>query len=576
MLHRLLASLRTRQGRDHVLTYLGEGLVLAGTLIVYRLAADAGREELDLYVVVRRTVSFAFPFVLLGSAVGITRFVAMRGDELEQRRYLTASLGWVIPLALLTMLAGLVWRAPLSWIVFGSGAQAHLVPPLALMVASVSVYGLGYSYLRGRGRLFAANMAQVLALAGSPWIAFLLFDDLEAVCWATGAGWALIALVCIAPQFRAGLPRGLGRERGDLLRYGMPRVPGDLAFGALLTVPVYAVARTHGLAASGEVGFGATLLNITAALFAPMSLVLLPASASQLAAGDHAGLSRRIGRLSRLTLLASVAMTVAFEVAAGPILELYLGPTARHYVDMSRIAFLGALPFGVFIGLRSLLDAYYHTPRNGINLTTAFLLLVLGSVFHFVVPTPASLMAWMMAGALGYLGWATWRDVAHVRAELDRHATTTDNRLRVLVVREPSTGRHGLEGTGILVHEHTVRGRSWSLRLRDRWRLKRELRSFRPDVVLVPDAEGPGLFTVLSSSVPVVLTFGAAPRSGLDRLTEQAAAFFGAGIVCTDGAARERLWWRREEAQVLAGDAAQRARTLLAVLRGATITGQTG
>lgn len=574
MLHRLLASLRTRQGRDHVLTYLGEGLVLLGTLVVYRLAADAGREELDLYVVVRRTVSFAFPFVLLGSAVGITRFVAMRGDEPEQRRYLAASLGWVIPLAVLTLVAGLIWRGPLSWIVFGSGAQAHLVPPLALMVASVSLYGLGYSYLRGRGRLFAANMAQVLALAGSPWAAFLLFDELDAVCWATGAGWALIALACIAPQFRTGLPRGVGRERGDLLRYGMPRVPGDLAFGALLTVPVYAVARTHGLAASGEVGFGATLLNITAALFAPMSLVLLPSSASQLASGDHAGLSRRIGHLSRLTLLASLAMTVAFELAAGPILELYLGPTALHYVDMSRIAFLGALPFGVFIGLRSLLDAYYHTPRNGINLTTAFLLLVLGSVFHFVVPTPASLMAWMMVGALGYLGWATWRDVAHVRAELDRHAATKDETLRVLVVRWAPGGPHGLEGAGVHVHEHALGGRRWSLGVRDRWRLKRTLRGFRPDVVFVPDADGPGLFTVLSSAVPVVITVGPAPAQWLEGWKGQAAAFFGGGILCMDEAARERLWWRREEARVPPAGAEGRRKVLLDVLRGATITGQ--
>ncbi len=92
----------------------------------------------------------------------------------------------------------------------------------------------------------------------------------------------------------------------------------------------------------------------------------------------------------------------------------------------------------------------------------------------------------------------------------------------------------------------------------------------------MPDADGPGLFTVLSSAVPVVLTFGSAPENGLDHLTQQAAAFFGAGIVCTDEAARERLWWRREEAQVLAGDGSQRARSLLTVLRGATITGPTG
>lgn len=569
MLRRLLASLRTGQGRDHVLTYLGEGLVLLGTLVVYRLAADAGREELDLYVVVRRTVSFAFPFILLGSAVGITRYVAMRRGEQEQRRYLAATLGWVLPLALLTFAAGLLWPEPLAWVVFGSGGQAHLMPPLALMVASVSVYGLGYAYLRGCGRLFAANTAQVLALAGAPWIAFLLFDDLESVCWAIGVGWTLVAAACIAPQFGRGLPRGLGRERGDLLRYGMPRVPGDLAFGALLTVPVYAVARTHGLAASGEVGFGATLLNITAALFAPLSLVLLPSSASQLAAGDHAGLSRRIGHLSRMTLLASAALTLAFEVAAGPVLELYLGATAGPYVDMSRIAFLGALPFGLFIGLRSLLDAYYHTPRNGINLSTAFLLLLLGSLFHFVVPTPAVFMAWVMVGALGYLGWATWRDVAHVRAELDRHATAAGGPLTVLVLRRDATAPHGLEAMDAVVREHQVGAGTFSLALRERWRLKRALRTVRPDVLLVPDADGPGLFAVLNSAVPVVVAIGLSGPEKTLGWRKQATAFFAAGILCADEASRERLWWRREDARSipLGSGAAGHPGAVLACLR---------
>jgi hypothetical protein len=37
------------------------------------------------------------------------------------------------------------------------------------------------------------------------------------------------------------------RERSELLRYGLPRVPGDIALGALLTVPGYVALRTHGL-----------------------------------------------------------------------------------------------------------------------------------------------------------------------------------------------------------------------------------------------------------------------------------------------------------------------------------------
>ncbi len=573
MVQRILSMLRSSDGRDSLLTYAAEGLAMVGMVLAYRLAALEGRSELDQYVVVRRTVSFVYPLLLMGAVVGITRFVAMRSSAEEQRRYLLAALGWVLPLSVATVITGFVFAVPLSWLVFGSAAQHALIPPLSLMTATVGLYGLGYAFLRGQRRLVLANVLQVLALAALPCAAFLVFDDLIPVCWMTGLGWLALALTAMVPALWRASPGGSRRERGELLRYGLPRVPGDLALGALLTIPVYVAARTHGLSASGEIGFGTTLLNLAAAVFSPLALVLLPASASQLASGDHAGLSRRIRSVTRLTFLASAALTVIFEVLAEPLLHVYLGTAYADYVTGSRIIFLGALPFGVFVGLRSVLDAFYHTPRNGINLMTAFLILVAGSLFHFLVPTPVSFVAWVLVASLTYLGWATWRDVRHVDAELVRMAGRRAGDLRVLVVIPAVEGSgaypfahaqaralaadHGATVTVFHLESRTSPAQLLSARRQLKARIERD----RPDVVLAYYGSVSGLFTVLTSVIPVVVYFlgsdlNRTPADGrvrdlLGRLFSQAAAFFAGGIVCVSEGLRERLWWRTSDAKVI-------------------------
>ncbi len=565
--------LRSRDGRDSLLTYVAEGLAMVGMVLAYRLAAMEGRHDLDLYVVVRRSVSFMFPLLLLGAMVGITRFVAMKSRPEERRRFLIASLYWVIPLCGAVFLIGVLFPEEISWVVFGSGSEKDLVPPLALMIASIALYGLGYSFLRGQRQLVPANSIQVLALAVVPCLAFFLSHDLVTVCWGTGLAWLAIAVFAMLPGLSGPPPGSCAKERGELLRYGLPRVPGDMALGALLTLPVYVVARTHGLSASGEIGFGCTLLNLAAALFSPLALILLPASASQLASGDHAGLSARIGKLTWMALAACGVITLVFELAADPILHIYLGENYKDYVAVSRVIFLGAIPFGFFVGLRSVLDAYYHTPRNGINLTTALMILLVGSAIHFVIPTPVMFVAGVLLVSLTYLGWATWRDIRFVQTELARLVDRPSHALNIVVVIPAPEGSgayplayaqanalardHGATVTYFHLNSRT----SPLVLLAARRRFKALLKTARPDVVLVYYGSVSALFTVLSSSVPVVVSFlgddlDRSSVSGVARpfvggLFSQIAAFFAAGLICTTDQLRDHLWWRRNEVVVM-------------------------
>lgn len=572
MAGKIIGFLRSPEGRDSLLTTLTEGLAMIGMILTYRLAAQVGKQDLDIYVIVRRTVAFAFPVVLMGAMVGLTRFVAMSQESARKRGYLRGALAWVLPLGALTMILSVLLAKPLAWMVYGSEQNAAWIPPLALMTVGMALHGVAYGYLRGKPAIVAANGIQLWVLAIAPCAAFILWSDMTTILWATGIAWTAFPLLSILPSLMAPRKQKMRRERSELLRYGLPRVPGDIALGALLTVPGYVALRTYGLDLSGEVGFAATLLNLAAAVFSPVALLLLPAVAGRLAVGDHAKLEKDIGRMTWMVLVASLALTAGFELLSKPLLVAYLGPTGEAYLAMSRIVFIGALPFSFFHGMRSVLDAYFHTPRNGINLVASFGILLFGSAVHLAVPTPWYTMGVVLVLSVTWLGWATWRDVRFVRSELLRLAGQRSGALSILVVipdkEEGSTyaaskaQAHAMEAQGAQVTLFHLTSRTsprklWSARRRLKWLLKRN----RPDVVHVHFGSVAALFTVIASSVPVVVTFmgddldrSQVPgwaRAKLGGLFSQMAAFFAAGIVCTDEDLRERLWWRQGDTVVL-------------------------
>jgi len=592
MIGKAIRMLRDPAGRDILATFATEGLSMLGMVLVFRLAKDSSDADFDRYVIVRRTVAFAFPVVLMGTMVGLTRFIAMGRDQAVQRRYLRGALSWVLPLGLLACLICILTPGWISWTCFGTSDGVPLILPMGVMTFGIALHGVSYGFLRGSGRVLTANAIQLLNLAVWPCLAFLLLDDLTHVLWTTGLAWLITALLPILPDLFSGV-RGAGRERAEILRYGLPRVPGDIALGALLTVPVYIVVRTFPDLAADH-AFGCTLLNLAAAVFSPVALLLLPAASAQLSSGDHRGLEDRVRRMTIIVTAASVALVVGFELLATPFLRIYLGDASDELILTCRLIFLAGLPFAFFNGMRSLLDAYYQTPRNGMNLSVALSLLLLGGLFHLLIPTPWYTTGVVLIGALSWLGWATWRDVRHVRGELERLAGRTDGDIHVLVViPDTETGERYADskeqahafidlGAGVSIFHLENRTSPFAL-LRSRSRLRRMLRLQRPDVVHVHFGSVAALWTVFSSPLPVVVTFMGSDldRSGVSGVARpfvggmfsQLAAFFAAGIICTDEHLGERLWWRTTEASVipLNGDPRANAAEVLAHLRGVAL-----
>jgi O-antigen/teichoic acid export membrane protein len=403
----------SRKWGDHLLTYLAEGLVMLGTIAVYKLAAMRfGDEGFNVYAIVRRTTSFILPFAMMGMAVAVVRSVAMCPDAAGRWALARTAGLLLLGLAVVVALLFLLFPAQLAFLIFGDATAAAYALPIGGMVLGQMMHVLLYSYWRGARQMVRANILQAVNLAVVPVLAFLLPTTLTGVLELT----ALIWTATTVPLFlfllvRNGTPpKGAGRL-GDLLRYGLPRVPGDLALAALLTLPVYLVNHVEGLESGGQVAFGLTLLNLVGALFAPISLLMLPSVANALSRGDRAGVVREVQRTRNGTFVIALAMVLLFMPLSGPLLDWYVGGAPPGLVAACRILFSAALFFALFIALRSLLDAWFVQARNSINILWALALFAAGAAAYlFVWPVRDFLLAMVPLSFL-LLAVLTWREV---------------------------------------------------------------------------------------------------------------------------------------------------------------------
>lgn len=411
----------TPKGRDHLVTYAAEGTVLVGTVLAYNFAAhELGSAGFEIYAVVRRTVSFVIPLLMFGLAVALIRFGAMAATD-EERWCFTWNAGLLV-LVVGGLVVAITWtfKSLLGFIVFGDHAHDELVPDMGWMLPGLMMHSVVYGYWRGSHRMLPANVLQAFNLGVVPLVAFLLADDLAGVMRWMALTWSVttvLPFVWLALRYRTA-SRIDRAALWQLLRYGTPRVPGDLAFGALLALPVFFINHVAGIQEGGRCAFGLTLLNMTGALFAPVSLLMLPAVARDLARGDHARVVRDTRRTRTLVVGLACIAVIIFQPLAGPLLRMYLGEGLSDLVLPSRVLFIGAVFYAAYISMRSVLDAYHEKARNSRNIIIALVLfLAAAAIYVFIWPETVFLLA-MVPLALAVLAALTWRDTEAVLNDL--------------------------------------------------------------------------------------------------------------------------------------------------------------
>jgi O-antigen/teichoic acid export membrane protein len=370
--------------RDYLQTYFTEAIVLLLSLWTYRLAAlKLGEEGFSEYVLALRIVSFLLPVIILGLGVGIPRFTSLCSVGIPGRPSLNFLLGGIAVTTLLfsvLVVFAAVWPDTLAATILGKSDLRHLIWPILMVVYAQLLFSFAYGHLRGLLKMSFANSCQLLFSGLTPLLCMVLF--------ATGAPRVLAARAIASYILCAGFlcliaragrldPACFRKDLTSILRYGIGRVPGDVAFIAIFTLPITLTVHLSGISVGGGLAFGVSLLNMIGYLFAPVGLVLLPRASRWVAEGHFAEKKNKILMLILVSGSVCAIGIMIFEIFAAPVLRLFLGAANPDILAASRVCALAALPLCLYFLLRSVVDAKHFLPLNSKNLLVSFVPVVI-------------------------------------------------------------------------------------------------------------------------------------------------------------------------------------------------------
>ena len=389
------------RGSDYALTFATEFSLLAAGLIVLRLAASYwGPAGFGEFVLARRTVGMVALPVLAGMALAVTRYVAsIRGGTARhnERTYIVSAIAIVGATCVATLAVFSIFAPSLGIALFGAATYAPVVRAVALAVVGSALHGLAYGAYRGRLAMTRANALQFTNLALVPLGCFFVRGLHPAqIIAAIGSLWCIMAIVALSDLLRHSTPKHTSRSEirdaaRELLLYGGPRVPGELALGALFALPVTFAAHLGGIVVAGHVGLAISVLSMVGSLFSPLGHILLPAISGVSRGARLLRIRVALRRLLALCFGLTLLFVFAFEVLAAPVLRLIVGADFASAVPAARIIVLAAPVYVIYIVLRNVLDALHVRPLNAKNVGIALL------VFTVIA---------LVAGSAGAVPWA--------------------------------------------------------------------------------------------------------------------------------------------------------------------------
>ena len=369
-------------------TMVTELLVTISGILILKLAASLlGPAGFGEYTLSRRAVGLLYLPLVMGLGIAAPRYIAIaRAGAMEgfsERAFATATLtaGLLPPLTIALLLNAAPGIG--AMVLFGSESLAYLVPPATIALAGIALHSMIYAVYRGRREMKFANTLQIIDLALVPPLAFAVADKTApAVLTLTGAMWlsvSAIALMHVLYRERSEW-RGLSSMREHLavlLRFGLPRVPGEFALVGLFAIPSLLAVRAHGVVKAGQFSAALSVLTMAASAFAPVGLVVLPRASAQAATGNLTGLRRLVLRILGGGILLATLGVVIGELVIPLFIRLYFGEAFLPAIPYFRTALLGTIPYSVYILMRSILDALDVKALNSRNLIVSLSVLVI-------------------------------------------------------------------------------------------------------------------------------------------------------------------------------------------------------
>ncbi len=396
-----------------------EILVLAsGVFVVSLFGRLLGPLALGQYLLLRRVVSWIQSGTQLGLGVALPRYVAQsyQRRELEPLTYFvgaTLCLG-VMAMAVLVIL--ILGRREWAQLFFGTHQMSDLLLPLALLVVGLMAHAAVYGYYRGCLLMGRANTLQVINFGLVPLLSVVLLFRARSVGMIVSA--MGICMFAFATAFAISLFVELFHSKlpplrpfiGQLLQYGLARVPGEFAGAALFALGPVIAAHYSPLSNLSYLLLGLSLLMALSVSVSPLGLVLLSKVSMMLSANRNDEVRIRLEHLIASVLELSIFGGLQIIVFADVLVRAWVGARYLSGLPIIQITLLSVPFYLFFVAIRSAVDAasvVAHNAHNGYIALAVFVVLV----FLTVEVAPQQFLLHGIAAALlagnAVLAWRT-------------------------------------------------------------------------------------------------------------------------------------------------------------------------
>jgi O-antigen/teichoic acid export membrane protein len=402
---------------------LGTITVTGLILLVTRMYADRyGAADLSAILIFRLYGSVLFGVFGLGMPIALQRNVAFLGAS-TRGAGAAAMVGLGIGLGSFGI-ACLVsaWFSPQLASFLGNPDAAALWRAFLALAFTQALGSMVALIQVARSRWLEASIVTAATMGLAPLLSLFFWPhgSLAAVLfWAS----ALAGAFALPSLFEI-LRWSFSQRRGDawqdaklLLRYGLPRAPGNAAEPFLdLMLPSLALISGSGLLGAGALAIGLALLRPLNPVTGAMSLALTPSAARLAASGDVSAQANQTHRVAQWACHIGLFAVAQLVIWADVLVTLWLGRGYTTGIGVVRIVCLALAPSFFYASVRGIIDGENERPINTVNLFLSMgVLLVAALVSRYLrIGNVALAVSYLLSRAA--LAWLTLRYVVRRHA----------------------------------------------------------------------------------------------------------------------------------------------------------------
>lgn len=372
--------------KDILLTTITSIFIIISMIFVTRiLAKELGPDEFGIYSLARRMVSFVIPFSTISMGVALARYIATSDDEDKRNDYLVSAMLIVSCVSLLLVGAAFLMSRNLTILIFHSSQYLTLFYCCVFMIVGFGSFTILYAYYRGIQRMDWANLWQVCIIAILPLAiayAFAQYRNVSLIIILMGLStyFSIFPLIVIVKKMKMKELKQLRLDIKDLLKYGIPRTPGGVAFAGLLAIGPFLAPYFGSMRDAGYLVIGQSVFIIIEASVVAFGLVALPKVSQIYSEGRIEFLQSRISDILTMIIHLGPFIVIQLFLWSNEIVLIWLGNEYLKAVPIIKIFLVSLCPYLGYVMLRSIIDAIEERAINTLNLFISFGITTLSSL----------------------------------------------------------------------------------------------------------------------------------------------------------------------------------------------------